>query len=77
MTEPSSDLETAVNAIRRYLHKYPQGADTPEGVAQWWLQGSFSLEIVAAALAYLLASGELERMHVGQRQLWRRRRQEA
>lgn len=72
--QSSSDIELAVNAIRSYLQMYPHGADTPEGVAQLWLQGSFSREIVAAALDSLLASREMERVKAGQHQLWRRAR---
>lgn len=76
MAPPPSDIEHAVSAIRTYLQLHPRGADTPEGVAQWWLGSSFSLAIIAAALEQLLASGEVERTNIGQRQLWRRSRQE-
>ncbi|MEG0884888.1 MAG: hypothetical protein RSH52_27005 [Janthinobacterium sp.] len=75
MAQPFSDVEhAAVNAIRNYLHRYPNSADTLEGVVQWWLGGDFPKEITAAALEHLLASGELERLSIGQQQLWRRAR---
>ena len=75
MAQPSSDIEhAAVDAIRSYLHRYPNSADTLEGVVQWWLGGDFPQEITAAALEHLLASGELERLSFGQHQLWRRAR---
>jgi hypothetical protein len=41
-------------------------------VAQWWLEGRFPPLLIAAALERLLASGELERLNLGQHQLWRR-----
>ena len=75
MAQPFSDVEhAAVNAIRNYLHRYPNSADTLEGVVRWWLGGDFPKEITAAALEHLLASGELERLSIGQQQLWRRAR---
>lgn len=74
MTQPSSATGQALSAIRHYLQRYPHSADTLEGVAQWWLDGIFPQEIIAAALEQLLASGELERLSIGQRQLWRRSR---
>jgi len=66
------DIETAISRIRYHLASYPHGTDTLEGVAQWWLDGSFSPPVIAAALERLLAAGEMERMIIGQRQLWRR-----
>ncbi|MEG2034184.1 MAG: hypothetical protein RR376_26315 [Janthinobacterium sp.] len=75
MAQPFSDVEhAAVNAIRNYLHRYPNSADTLEGVVQWWLADDFPKEITAAALEHLLASGELERLSIGQQQVWRRAR---
>jgi hypothetical protein len=75
MAQPSSDIEhAAVNAIRSYLHRHPNSADTLEGVVQWWLADGFPQEIIAAALEHLLASGELELLSIGQHQLWRRAR---
>ncbi|WP_300758407.1 hypothetical protein [Janthinobacterium sp.] len=66
------DIEIAIGMIRSHLAAYPHGADTLEGVAQWWLDGSFPPPVIAAALERLLAAGEMERMTIGQRQLWRR-----
>ena len=68
------DIEAATGMIRAHVAAYPHSADTLEGVAQWWLEGHFPPPLIAAALERLLASGELERMDLGQRQLWRRAR---
>lgn len=74
MMQPSSAIEQARDAIRSFLQRYPHGADTLEGVAQWWLGGAVAPETVAAALEQLRAAGELEQIRAGQRQVWRRRR---
>ncbi|WP_215408450.1 hypothetical protein [Janthinobacterium sp. JC611] len=71
MTQNDTHIETASGQIRAYLAIRPHGVDTPEGVAQWWLGGSFPPDVVEAALERLLASGEMERVNMGQRQLWR------
>lgn len=74
MTQHDTDIEIAIGQIRAYLAMRPHGADTPEGVAQWWLDGIFPPEVVEAALERLLASGEMDRVNMGQRQLWQRAR---
>ena len=65
------DIDIAIRLIRAYMARHPHAADTLEGVAQWWLAGQFSPDIVAAALAQLRAAGELECQALGERALWR------
>ncbi len=59
-TDAVAEMATA---LRRYVHANPQACDTVEGIAAWWplpraTRGS--PEVVAAALAALVASGEME-----------------
>jgi hypothetical protein len=52
-----------VEALGRYLRANPQACDTIAGIAAWWLQprtAPSSPELVGAALAALVASGEVE-----------------
>lgn len=66
----------AENAIREYLRERPESADTLEGVHNWWIRWpgmSESPAVTAIALERLEASGEVERVRIGDRALWRRR----
>jgi hypothetical protein len=50
-------------ALRRYVRANPQACDTVDGIAAWWplaRRAGSSPELVAAALAVLVANGEME-----------------
>lgn len=52
-----------VQALRRYLRLHPQAGDTITGIAAWWplpRPAGSRPETVGAALAALVASGEME-----------------
>lgn len=52
-----------VAALGRYVRANPQACDTLAGIAAWWLQpptARSSPDVVSAALAALVASGEME-----------------
>ncbi|MED5596160.1 hypothetical protein [Janthinobacterium sp. P210006] len=72
MTPASTAIDGAIQQIRTYVARRPHSADTLEGIAQWWLGGQFPREAIEAALEQLRAAGELERIEIGGRQLWRR-----
>lgn len=66
----------AANAIREYLRQRPESADTLEGVHDWWIRWPGIPEspaLTGIALERLEASGEVERVQIGNRVLWRRR----
>lgn len=69
-----ASIDSAIDQIRACLAARPGSADTLEGIAQWWLDGQFPLDVAAAALARLRVAGELECIEAGTRQLWRRQR---
>ena len=50
-------------SLRRYLEKYPEAADSPEGIRQWWLAEELRMTPIAVlreALKVLVASGEMQ-----------------
>jgi hypothetical protein len=50
-------------SLRRYLEKYPEAADSPEGIRQWWLAEELRMTpigILREALKALVASGEMQ-----------------
>jgi len=63
MQPQDEHLIEVVDAILRYLHSYPDAADTVEGIAKWWLPASRcrDLRTVQAALARLEAQGLIHR----------------
>ena len=60
------DIDAVTEAIadlRRYVRAYPRACDTIAGIAAWWLQPRMAgspPDAVAAALAALVDSGEME-----------------
>lgn len=66
MHDGSAESRTrrAIEAIEAYLANSPQAADTPEGIAQWWLPRmgvELPLADVRAALERMVRSGVLTR----------------
>lgn len=60
---PSS--RTLRDSILEYLRAHPEAADSPEGIASWWLPGSGTSRPVAAVqevLEGLVAEGRLARI---------------
>jgi Fe2+ or Zn2+ uptake regulation protein len=59
--EPAVDLVVAL--VLAYLAGHPHAADSPDGVARWWLgdDGRFSVAEVERALERLVAAGHLRR----------------
>ncbi len=75
MCRTSADLK---QEILRYVRAHAQSAETPEGIARWWLarqRFEDAIEVVLVALDELVAEGSLER-HVlpGGTPLYRARR---
>lgn len=64
--EPSAptEVEEIAAAIDRYLDAHPGAADTPAGIARWWLSGDVgfaSIEQIEHALELLVNRGLLRR----------------
>jgi len=57
------EVERIALQIERYAALHPTAADTPEGIARWWLAeaGEFELKRVEAALDLLVLRGRLQR----------------
>lgn len=50
-------------SLRGYLERFPEAADSPGGIRQWWLSEKLqktSIEKLREALAVLVASGEMQ-----------------
>ena len=50
-------------SIRRYLEKYPDAADSPEGIRQWWLTEELRMtptEKLDEALMVMVILGEMQ-----------------
>lgn len=76
MPEYESVAATA-NAITTYLLAHPLSADTLECIHRWWIQWPEMpppVEMTLAALEQLEAAGQVERMNVGGRVIWRAHR---
>jgi hypothetical protein len=58
---PKDEVETVIEALRRYTSDNPHACDTPDGIARWWLQGRHTPSVVALALERLGADALLER----------------
>jgi hypothetical protein len=62
---PDSDLLRLADAIRQYLVKHPDAADTVEGVVNWWLvrqRYENTVKMVGQALELLVKQGELTKI---------------
>lgn len=69
MLEGSAESRTqrAAEAIEAYLARWPQAADTEEGIAQWWLPRmgvDLPLSDVQAALDRLVRRRVVTRSHL-------------
>lgn len=56
-------LESLQQALRAYLSRFPDAADSPAGIRQWWLTPEWhavSLDALREALGELVALGEVE-----------------
>ncbi len=57
------EVERIALLVERYASLHPTAADTPQGIARWWLAdaGEFDLKRVEAALDLLVQRGRLQR----------------
>lgn len=64
MSEPADGA--VAHSILRYLQMRPQAADSADGVARWWVDGSLGVTQteVEATLAALVRSGVLRQVHL-------------
>jgi hypothetical protein len=54
-------MAAIADAIRRYLDTHPEAADSAEGIAAWWLEGSaVRTDLVQAALDTLVREGVMQ-----------------
>jgi hypothetical protein len=61
MCQGRADLK---REILRYVERHPRSAETPEGIARWWLSRQRleeAIDAVQAALDELVLEGKLER----------------
>ena len=62
-THPDAEVEGIARELERYVSLHSTAADTPEGIARWWLDWSEqpALNRVEVALELLVARGVLAR----------------
>lgn len=64
MSADAPGMSRAVcDALRGYLGRHPDAADSPEGIRRWWLPPtlqSVPLDLLLAALDRLVAGGEMQ-----------------
>jgi hypothetical protein len=62
-TPPADEVEGIARDLERYVSLHPTAADTPDGIARWWLARSEkpALNLVEAALELLVGRGLLVR----------------
>jgi hypothetical protein len=60
---PDPEVERIALELEHYVSLHPTAADTPEGIARWWLvdHGSPAVNHVEAALDLLVQRGSLRR----------------
>jgi hypothetical protein len=67
LPHPSLPMTELVQAIEDHLARHPQAADSPQGVARWWLgarAGQTTAQDVERALATLVARRRLRRVEL-------------
>jgi hypothetical protein len=73
----NAPVRVVADAIIQYLAEHPDGADTAEGIHQWWLRpgvANHTPETTVHALELLAMEDVVESRRIGSRVLWRRRR---
>ena len=62
MTIRASQLTEIAEAILNYLDRYPDAADTAEGIATWWLPADWEMDVdtVRLALGLLLSERRVQ-----------------
>jgi hypothetical protein len=60
-THDDAEVEGLARELEQYVSLHPTAADTPDGIARWWLDRPEqpALNLVEAALELLLARGVL------------------
>jgi hypothetical protein len=60
---PDDEVESIALEVERYISLHPTAADTPGGIARWWLarERQPALNLVEAALELLVQRGTLRR----------------
>ena len=69
-------VRVVADAIARHLADRPNGADSAEGIQQWWLRPAgfeVPVELVLVALRLLEGEGVVECRRLAGREVWRRR----
>ena len=64
MLESSNEVHQIIAALRGYLARHPDAADTVEGVANWWIPSQrfeMLMPHVERALELLVKQGDLSR----------------
>jgi len=62
---PSADINLICQAILDYLLEHPEAADSPEGIAAWWLPGlarTLPVEAIRNALDRLVYEKRISRI---------------
>ncbi len=72
----TSAVREVADAIKAYLAAHPDGADEAQGIHQWWLcpTVSHSLDLTLRGLDLLELEQIVECRRLGQRIIWRARR---
>lgn len=62
-TGAAATSSVIVEAVRHYLARHPDAADSPEGILRWWLPKELQqvpIDLLRQALETLVASGEVQ-----------------
>lgn len=60
------DVLTIAQQLARYLRHHPDGCDTAEGIARWWLapdEAAAPVAVIEAALEWMTACQLMEALH--------------
>lgn len=75
-THQENEVIATAENLREYFDNNPQSFETPERMAQWWLEQQpfeSSLEVVQQALDYLESQGEVTKTNLqGGRMIYRK-----